>query len=398
MHHRLYFSPGIFGFGRLASYEYFGHLVRALTERILSAGDTAESHVAQVSPTASIRRRAATLVDLVTRTCEPSEVRGGPIHLIGHSTGGLDARVVASSIASGTASPLSADWHSRLASVTTINAPHLGTPLASFFTTVSGARVLRALSALTFIALTLGSPPLSAVSALVVALSRIDRALGLEIGVIDRATEALLHLLDDARSEEVREYVDAVTKDQGAMVQLTPEAMDLFDVGFTDCPGVYCQSTASMALAPGAKTFARTLVRPWRTTSAMIFATLHGISARNSAVYPCALPDAGRDAEEMMLRAFGSPPNSRANDGVVPIRSQVWGKLVWVGYGDHLDVLGHFTDNSRRSRRARVEDDVPHVDWLYSGSAFGREQFNAMTTAIADGIVSCARAPMAKQG
>ena len=352
--------------------------------------------MAQVSPTASIRRRAATLVELVTRTCESTD-GGGPIHLIGHSTGGLDARVVASSIASGTVPRPTPDWRSRLASITTINAPHLGTPLASFFTTVSGARVLRALSALTFIALTIGSPPLSAVSALVVALSRIDRALGFEIGVIDRATEALLHLLDDARSAEVREYVDAITKDQAAMVQLTPEAMDLFGVGVADCPGVYCQSTASMALVPGAKVFARSLVRPWRTTSAMIFATLHGISARHSAMYPCALPGAGHHAEEMMLRAFGSPPSASANDGVVPIRSQLWGKLVWVGYGDHLDVLGHFTDSSRRSRRGRDQDEVAHVDWLYSGSGFGREQFEAMTAAIADGILGCVRVPLARQ-
>jgi triacylglycerol esterase/lipase EstA (alpha/beta hydrolase family) len=397
MHHRLYFSPGIFGFGRLASYDYFAHLVRALSDRIRAAGDTVETHVAQVAPTASIRRRAATLVELVTQTCEPSNPRGGPIHLIGHSTGGLDARLVASSIAPSSMASRSTAWHSRLASITTMNAPHLGTPLASFFTTVSGARVLRALSALTFIALTIGSPPLSAVSALVVALSRIDRALGLEIGVIDRATETLLHLLDDARSAEVREYVDAVTKDQGAMVQLMPEAMDLFGAGVVDCPGVYCQSTASMAPAPGAATFVRTLGRPWRTTSAMIFAALHGISSRCSAMYPCALPDAGRDAEERMMRAFGSSPGVRANDGVVPIRSQVWGKLVWVGHGDHLDVLGHFTDSSRRSRRGREEESLPHVDWLFSGSSFGRDQFEAMTGAIADGLLRCVRTPGASQ-
>ncbi len=397
MHHRLYFSPGIFGFGRLASYDYFGHLVRELSQRIRAAGDTVDAHVAQVSPTASIRRRAGTLSDLVTQTCDPFDPLGGPIHLIGHSTGGLDARFVASSIAPSALAARSSAWRSRLASVTTINAPHLGTPLASFFTTVSGARVLRALSALTFIALTIGSPPLSAVSALVVALSRIDRALGFEIGVIDRATEALLHLLDDARSAEVREYVDAITKDQGVMVQLMPEAMDLFGAGVLDCPGVYCQSTASMAPAPGAGTFVRTLVHPWRTTSAMIFAALHGISSRSSAMYPCAPPDACREAEEMMMRAFGSAPSPRANDGVVPIRSQLWGKLVWVGYGDHLDVLGHFTDTSRRSRRRRGDGALPHVDWLYSGSLFGREQFDSMVSAIAEGLLGCVRAPPAGQ-
>jgi pimeloyl-ACP methyl ester carboxylesterase len=392
MHHRIYFSPGIFGFGRLVSYDYFGHLDAALSRRLRAEGDTVETYVAHVSPTASIRRRAATLSELVARTCGTPDPGGAPIHLIGHSTGGLDARLVASSLDQAEPMLSSNGWRQRLASVTCINVPHRGTPLASFFTTVSGAQVLRALSALTFIALTIGSPPLAAVSALVVALSRLDHALGLEVGVIDRTTETLLHVLGDARSAEVREYVDAITKDQGAMVQLMPESMDLFALGVVDCPGIYCQSTASMAPAPGAGTFVRTLGRPWRTTSAMIFATLERISARHSAMYPCTAPHQNPGAEEMMLRAFGARPSSHANDGVVPIHSQVWGKLAWVGYGDHLDVLGHFSDRSRRAERSRAASDSRHVDWLYSGSAFGREQFEAMTKAIADGLIASARA------
>ena len=83
-------------------------------------------------------------------------------------------------------------WRSRLASITTINAPHFGTPLASFFTTASGQRVLRTLSALTVIALTVGSPPLATVSALVAVFGNLDRTLGLELKVLDRATDAIL--------------------------------------------------------------------------------------------------------------------------------------------------------------------------------------------------------------
>ena len=49
--HRLYFSPGMFGFGRLASYDYFVHLERALSERLLDGGAAeVETYVVDVPP------------------------------------------------------------------------------------------------------------------------------------------------------------------------------------------------------------------------------------------------------------------------------------------------------------------------------------------------------------
>lgn len=133
MLHRLYLSPGFFGFGRLASYDYFAHLERALGERLRAQGEEVETHVVHVSPTASIRRRALKLTELVASTCGDGP-QGGPIHLIGHSTGGLDARLVASPGVALAVPPEKLAWRSRLASVTMINTPHYGTPLASFFT------------------------------------------------------------------------------------------------------------------------------------------------------------------------------------------------------------------------------------------------------------------------
>jgi triacylglycerol lipase len=394
MFHRLYLSPGMFGFGRLASYDYFTHLDRGLSERLRAAGDQVETHVAHVSPTASIRRRATKLAELVAATCDLTS--GGPIHLIGHSTGGLDARLLASPGVSVAVAPEVLAWRQRLASVTTINAPHFGTPLASFFTTASGGRVLRALSALTFIALSLGSPPLSAVSALVLAFGRVDRAVGLDLKVLDRATDAFLRVIDDARSGDVRDYVDAMTKDQGAMVQLMPEAMDLFAAGLEDNPGVFYQSTASMAPSPTPRVFLRSLARPWSALSGVIFAILHGISSRYDSRYPCAASESATDSEQVLARAFGVSPGVRANDGVVPIRSQIWGKLVWAGYGDHLDVLGHFRDPIRASARDVEAGAVPHVDWLYSGSNFGRAEFASLLDVIAKGLLTSGRATTIK--
>lgn len=394
MRHHLYLSPGMFGFGRLASYDYFTHVQRALEARLRARGDEVMTRVVHVAPTASIRRRALKLTELVASTCDPFDTNAGPIHLIGHSTGGLDARLVASPSVALAVPPEALAWRSRLASVTTINAPHFGTPLASFFTTASGERALRALSVLTVIALSFGSPPLAVARALVAAFSGVDRSLGLKVKVFDRATEALLHLLDDVRSGELREYVDAIAGDQGAMVQLMPEAMDLYIAGVEDRPGVHYQSTASMAPPPSGRLLLPPLRHPWSAVSGAIFAMLFGITSRFDHRYPCAASDAGAENERMLVNAFGRAPGARANDGAVPIRSQIWGRLVWAGYADHLDVLGHFRDVAPAAGQAtqELEDGPPHVDWLYSGSEFGRAQFDSLMDAIVEGLVASALA------
>jgi len=377
---RVYFTPGMFGFGRLGPYDYFAHLEKAMETHFAAAGREVLTFVLDVPPTASVRRRAARLAELVASTCEGDDILG-PIHLVGHSTGGLDARLVASPSALLPVDATCLRWLPRLASVTTMNTPHYGTPLASFFATVSGQRMLYAVSALTVIALSLGAPPLAAASALVLAIGRLDRALGVELGMLDRATDALMRVLDDARRREVRLYLEAIRQDQGSIIQVTPEAMDLFQAGVENRPGVRYQSSASMAPPPSATQWMRTLGGPWSVISAPLFASLYSITARSDDRYPCCLPHAGPETEAMLARAFGRSPGARANDGVVPLRSQLWGNLVWCGYADHLDVLGHFRDAYTSPTSSR------HVDWLASGAEFERSSFEALARAIATGML-----------
>jgi hypothetical protein len=393
--HRVYFSPGMFGFGKLGAYDYFAHVEAAIGKHLRDAGHEVQTFVVDVPPTASVRRRAARLAELVSRTCEDDDDELGPIHLVGHSTGGLDARLLASPSAVLPVEKATMRWMPRLASVTTMNTPHFGTPLASFFATVSGQRMLYAVSALTIIGLTVGAPPLAAASAIVVAIGRIDRSLGIELSILDRTTDALLRVLDDTRSKEVRLYLDAIRDDQGSVIQLTPEAMDLFQAGVENRPGVIYQSSASMAPAPSPTRWMKTLGGPWSVISAPLFATLYGITARYDERYPCAAPHAGVDAELRLVEAFERAPGARANDGVVPLRSQIWGKLVWAGYGDHLDVLGHFRDPSP-ARGARADD--AHVDWLSSGANFDRAAFTELMHAIAHGMLNGPKAPPQPEG
>ena len=164
---RVYLTPGMFGFARLAAYDYFGHVVRGIERRFTSHGKSVEVRVCEVHPTSSVRRRASKLVDLVHATSGAS----GPIHLVGHSTGGLDARLVASpSVHFGRVVGRELLWLDRLSSITSVNTPHYGTPLATFFATAKGQQLLYAVTALTVSALKFGAPPLSLASALVAAL------------------------------------------------------------------------------------------------------------------------------------------------------------------------------------------------------------------------------------
>ena len=399
----------MFGFGRLATYDYFAHVERALTRRFADAGKPLAVHVVDVSPTASIRRRAVRLAELVAKTADGD----GTIHLLGHSTGGLDARLVASPSAKIPTAPENLAWLPRLRSVTTMSTPHYGTPLASFFATVSGQRMLYAVSALTFIGLSLGAPPLAAASALVMAIGRLDRMIGVELRLVDRTTDALLGVLEPAASKEVRAYLDAIRSDQGAMIQLTPEAMDLFLAGIEDRPGVVYQCTCAQAPPPNPRRLVRSFSGPWSVISSTIFTTMYGITARYDERYPCASPDPGEQVLTALAKAFGKVPGARANDGVVPVLSQVWGHVAWAGYGDHLDVLGHFRGaapdkpfwaslfggRGKAPRSSEPVEDVAgraldasaaaqHVDWLRSGSDFSEKAFGALMDALASGMLS----------
>ena len=368
----------MFGFGQLGGFGYFAHLREALRARFVELGHEAVVHVVDVPPTASIRRRAARLTEAVAESAQ----EGDAVHLVGHSTGGLDARLAASPSARLLVDARARGWLHSLRSVTTLNTPHYGTPLASFFATKSGQQMLYAVSAFTFVALTLSAPPLTLASALVLAVGRVDQAVGVELRVLERLTERLLGVLEPARSREVRAYLDAIQADQGAVIQLTPEAMDLFQAGVEDRPGVRYQCAVAAAPAPEAFGVARHLLSPWRLVSHGLFTTLYGLTARFDDRYPCAAPALTLEAERQLVSALGRLPGVRSNDGVVPVLSQIWGELVWAGAADHLDVLGHFRGPTRGER-----GQGGHSDWLACGAEFDERAFRGLVAAVVAGML-----------
>jgi hypothetical protein len=380
MRHHAFLSPGMFGFGKLGSYVYFAHVERELVARFAAAGHELRVQIVEDLPTASIRRRAHRLAELVAAT--PGD---GAIHLLGHSTGGLDARLVASPATRGLPDAHVA-WLPRLRSVTTMNTPHFGTPLASFFATAQGQRVLAALSLLTLVGLSLGAQPLAAASVLLGFVRNTDRALPFKIALLERSLASVVSLVDDARSPEVRKFVAAIEDDQGSMVQLSPEAMDLVAASFADRPGVAYQATISSAPPPRALRFLSQVTQPWRNVSLSLFYALHKLTANGSPRYPCAaiqgdVAYSDPATESLLVRTFGRSPGLDANDGIVPLRSQLWGRVIWAGVADHLDVLGHYAGPA-------AAEGLVHRDWLVSGSEFDDRQFAQLCDAIAAGMLA----------
>lgn len=105
---------GLFGFARIGSkrlgVDYFKLVPAALR------GGGNEVHQASLSPTAGVARRAEQLCELVRSLPE------GPVHLIAHSMGGLDARFAISRLG----------LASRVLTLTTLGTPHRGSSFADW--------------------------------------------------------------------------------------------------------------------------------------------------------------------------------------------------------------------------------------------------------------------------
>ena len=83
------------------------------------------------------------------------------------------------------------------------------------------------------------------------------------------------------------------------------------------------------------------------------------------------------------MQDYGTLPGPQACDGVVPTRSQVYGKVLAAVRADHLDAIGHFDQPSHQP---------PHVDWLISGSGFRRQQFEQVWKTVVDFLLEDAQA------
>jgi triacylglycerol lipase len=367
--HFVFLIPGMFGFARLAGYDYFVHVERELTRRFASAGQRCELVLVPSPPTGSIRRRARVLAETIDEACGDQQA---PIHLVGHSTGGLDARLLVCPTSDIGIPDENMLWKDRIESVVSLNSPHHGTPVAQFFSTNSGTRLLYAISLLTFATLRFGGPSLTIFSSLVAALEGLDGKLGVNMHLLNRTTDMILRFIGDDARREVDRWLDGIQEDQGGIIQLMPEATEVFNACTENNPAVRYGYVATSAPPPSALRFAAKVRSPFAALSATVYSTLYAVASRQSKLYGAPSPES--PLLERMETGLGRAIDSTLNDGVVPTLSMCWGELLWAGAADHLDILGHFQGRPGGK----------HTDWLHSGAGFGEEGFHTAMNAVVD--------------
>ncbi|HJL15817.1 MAG TPA: hypothetical protein RMH99_09180 [Sandaracinaceae bacterium LLY-WYZ-13_1] len=368
MRHHVYLIPGFFGFAHFGDFKYFAHVQDHLREWLDARGVDAEIHYAPSFPTASLRRRAGRVMEKVAETAGDDD---GPIHLVGHSTGGLDARLaVAPRAALRTAIDVEPIAR-RVRTVVAVSAPHYGAPTAAFFTSLLGQRLLQLLSLTTVYTIRLGSIPLPALLVLAGAIGSTGALRSISGGVLDQVYQQVLRDFTPERRKEIQDFFAEVTRDQTLLVQLTPESLDLFNAMATEREGVRRGCVVSQARPPA---IGRNLEVGIDPTQQANYALFRGLYQLASTLEEDLLPPLEDSQRERLIAAYGRLPTARANDAMVPLRSQVWGEVLHAAWADHLDVIGMFHDPAHAPT---------HVDWLRTKSGFARPQFEEMWSAVA---------------
>lgn len=378
--HHVVLIPGFFGFGNLGDLRYFVGVRQALQRAFADHDIDVHVHEVQTLPTGSIRQRSARLLE--TLAALPGD-GDEPIHLIGHSTGGLDARLAVAPTASLPVDPEINALHiyQRVSTIVSVSTPHYGTPLAGFFGSAMGRPLLGVLAAALVVLLRHGSLPVAAALKLGELFVKLDNVVGQRQTVLDELYQQLLSDFSGERRQEVIDYVEAVSHDQSLVFQLTAAGCDVLNAatGDPDRARYGCVITRSPAphlrevvgLGKG-DVYARAMHG--------LYAALYAIAARSAETW---LPVLAPEQESRLRELFDEVPVQTANDGIVPTRSQVWGDVIDAVESDHLDLVGHFGHH----------DETLASDWLPSGSGFTMERFERTWKNVADFIGRQAKSP-----
>jgi hypothetical protein len=340
------FVPGFFGFGS------FGHPDRPLIEYFARVEDALlRAHVRPLRfavheppPAGSLAERVRSLQ---AKAAELIAAGGTRLHLIGHSTGGLDARLLANPRYH--ALPERNDLIGRIASVITLSAPLRGTPLARRL----GRGAWVAVPALWFASILASRGRLRLAGQAATLLNLIKRAT-LQQPTPTDAVIAQLADVDDETAHQIRRFLADVAGDHRLVRDLTPEAMAELNRSLEGGDAVPRSSFVSVAPGAGLSPLAF-LSAPLQR---LLYDLTHALSA-GPPPEPTQLPAGPWIGPRRMTIAENS------NDGMVPAWSQTLdGRAAGMVLGDHLDVIGHYEGAG--------------ATFLRSGSGFDDGRFRAL--------------------
>lgn len=357
--------PGFLGFQRLRTLSYFTDVEALLEQPFAEAGRPVVVKAIRTLPTSSLGARAARLAEVVHALPEGAEV-----HLVGHSTGGLDCRIF---LSPGATLPTSVDVEaaaSRVRSVVTVAAPHHGAPLASLFTGVHGHRLLGALSAAITRVLHHSRKSMRSVVEVAKVLWLLEGIAGVGPQVREPLREELRAELERiGDGESIERLLDQMGDDTSLLEHLTPTSLQLLNTTTRDRPGVRYGSVVAMAPRPRVLRLTKLRMDPLARLTYALYLASH----RWAGMSPTQRLPALTTAQELVLRSrLGKLPELRDSDGIVPTRSQIWGTVIDAVLADHFDLMGWYGGRPER----------PRMDMLACGAGFGPTGFEAMWRSI----------------
>jgi hypothetical protein len=369
MSRRLVFLvPGFFGFTSIGALSYFEDVEQALSRALRRRRVEARIVRCETQPTASIPRRTDGLRRQVIAS---GGLRAHELHFVGHSTGGLDVRMLLTpgvEISRGNTEERISELTRTAISVST---PHHGTPLANHFISIQGQTLLLVLSALATSGQ--GRRAVLAAAKAIAMVARLDDCLGRNESVLDRISEAVLRKVRFNRRDPVWKYLGEIEQDQGAVLQLTPEGIELFDAAVADRAGIDYGCVVTGVPKPREKFSVKEFMDPEYLALRALFRLLHALTAQPHPRYP--YPEPAKATQRLLDRELGFKVTPGISDGIVPTLSQVHGRVLHAVRADHLDVVGHYTLAGGSSG-----------NWLPSGAGFTLEAFDATWEAVAAAI------------
>jgi triacylglycerol lipase len=338
--------PGLLGFGSFGPkgapvISYFRH-VQAELERVLQSelglASLPRFHVHEPPPTGPLALRVASLAGALEQLLAESSPEAR-CHVIGHSTGGVDARLLVNLEYLPEGGPSRAEkerLRARIASVISIAAPQQGAafaenfgPLVPFVIAGPVSNVLSGLYLLSILNAARAQHQTSDERYFAAAVAALIKSLVAPVAGSQQLLQ-LATVLDPEVAAQVERFLQQVVDDHRLIDDLRPDAMHTLNARVASGDTFPVRSIVTVSPPP-----------IWSLEPARI---LYG------AAYHWASPRAGRGSPFPRGEWLGPQPPGHdtpvANDGIVPSAAQRHeqrdGLPVSLLLGDHLDVVGHF--------------------------------------------------------